>query len=116
MSAPLSPEQRETLDELVLSMIDALNYEQINYGGRFSTVTVDGSDLAALRAALVERACGTCAHFRPWFPFGASGGVRKDERGDCAHRNYAGRRNGQSPDDGCLKGWTARPSQAETTP
>ena len=52
MSAPLTPEQRDTLDELVLSMIAALNHEQINYGGQFSTVTVDGSDLAALRAAL----------------------------------------------------------------
>lgn len=49
----MTPEDRETLDELVLSMIAALNHEQINYGGRLTTVTVDGSDLAALRAALV---------------------------------------------------------------
>jgi hypothetical protein len=52
--------------------------------------------------------CGTCRHFVPWFPDGVTMQQFPETRGDCRHRSYAGRRNGQSPDDGCIKGWEAR--------
>lgn len=63
---------------------------------------------AAARAgadALRRGTCGTCKWFQPWFKDGVTPSGYPAHRGDCLHRHYRGRRNGQSPDDGCIKGF-----------
>lgn len=112
MSAPLTPEQRETLTAMADE--ESMLAGAANDGGPTQRRRL--ARCAALRAALSQpaRACGACKHFRPWFPDGKSMNGHPDRRGDCTHRSYLGRRNGQSPDDGCIKGWSAR--DTETTP
>ena len=99
-----TPEQAATLIDSV-----AKNYTP---GGSAHYALSMGA--AALRQT---KTCGTCAHFTPWFPKGVTANG-PETRGDCRHRAYLGRRNGQSSDDGCLKGWTPKAppvAEGETT-
>lgn len=57
----------------------------------------------ALRRA--TQTCGNCKWFVVWFKDGVTANGHPENRGDCQHRRYLGRRNGQSPDDGCIKGY-----------
>lgn len=67
-----------------------------------------GRRALALRDVLTPRTCSTCKHFVAWFKDGVTANGYPEKRGDCKHRSYLGRRNGQSPDDGCIRGWQAR--------
>lgn len=110
----LTPAQRETLRELAdgLPACDTWRLAETDTGrdecGNCAGPRLAHDTRAALRAALVERTCGTCQWFVPWFKDGATANGYPEQRGDCKHRKYLGRRNGQSPDDGCVKGWSPR--------
>ena len=56
----MTDETRETLTKLELSVADNLAHEKEAYGSRIARVSVDASDLAALRDVLTPRTCAGC--------------------------------------------------------
>lgn len=99
----MTDETRETLTKLLGEIEQAA-----------STSAQRCDEAAALRDVLTPRTCSTCKHFVAWFKDGVTANGYPEKRGDCKHRSYLGRRNGQSPDDGCIRGWQAREGEGGT--
>lgn len=96
----MTDQTRETLTELELSVAEHLTNEKEAYGSRIARVSVDASDLAALRDVLTPRTCGTCR----WAQSGTC--VNPDSMHDVTMA--------MDPDDGCIKGWQAREGEGGT--
>ena len=97
----MTDQTRETLTELELSVAEHLTNEKEAYGSRIARVSVDASDLAALRDVLTPRTCGTCRH------------ATDEQTRDTVEHGYVAvvcvKRGGYwRADDGCIKGWQAR--------
>lgn len=92
----MTPEQRELLDGMA------------DYAELFARMWAERNDKSseawhksrvdALRAALVERTCGTCRHCEP---------LRHDH-GLCRNDEASAFGSGVDLDDGCIKGWEAK--------
>lgn len=92
----MTPAQRETLRKMLnLTMLQAAAYAP----GTGTRIRMDAK-VDALRAALVERTCGTRKHWSV------------NRRGAADHCAWLKR--SMDPDDGCIQGWQAREGEGWT--